>query len=416
MYIPDKELLRKYAEVIVRVGLNVQKGQKLLISHAPLDAFPLVREVTKAAYERGVRLVDVLWSDEQLAKIRFQSAPRDSFEEFSVWRARTLEEAARSGDAVLAISGSDPELLKGEDPELIDVAQKVAQQYMQGYRTYAMRNAMNWCIVSAATAPWASRVFPGKESESQERLLWDHIFRACRVDSDDPVASWNEHIKRLEKVEAFLNKKQYEAIHFTGPGTDLRVGLPERHVWNSAAASKSLQRGSSFVPNIPTEEVFTMPHKGKIEGTVSSSKPLHYMGNIIDAFSLKVVGGKVTEHTAKQGEEFLSRLLATDEGASMFGEVALVPHSSPISRMGILFYNTLFDENASSHMALGRSYRFCLEGGVEMDEEEFLERGGNMSMTHVDFMLGSAEMDVDGITEEGTREPLMRKGEWAFTP
>ena len=271
---------------------------------------------------------------------------------------------------------------------------------------------MQSTVITVPLAGWAAKVFPDVSSESQEAQMWEAIFECCRVGQDDPVSAWQAHMDQLVARNRYLNQRQYAALSMSAPGTDLSIGLPDGHVWFCARFTSPT--GLPYVCNLPTEELGTMPHKDKVEGIVTATKPLSYGGTLIEDFSLTFAGGRVVKATARKGEESLQRLLETDEGASRLGEVALVPHSSPISQTGRLFYNILFDENAANHLGLGTAYRFGLDGGQAMSEDEFAAAGGNQSMIHVDLMVGSGEMDVDGITKDGIAEPLMRDGEWAF--
>ncbi len=411
--LPDFETsLQKYAELIVKVGLNVRAGQRLLIV-APLPAAPLVRLVAQCAYESGARLVDVFYDDDQLLLQRFRSAPRDSFSDDLTWPWETAFQYAQRGDAVLRIAASDPELLRGQDPELLQAYNLARHKAQKSFSLEVSRNSLNWLIVGCASADWAARVFPDLPIEQREDQLWQAIFNTCRLARPDPLADWRQHIEHLALRRAYLTHKQYAALHYTAPGTDLTVGLPRGHIWMGGTLETA--RGQSFIPNMPTEEVFTVPHKEQINGTVTASKPLSYNGALIDGFSLRFEAGRVVEAKARSGEAVLQKMIATDEGAASLGEVALVPHSSPISQAGILFYNTLFDENAACHLALGRALRFCVPGGATLSDEALAAMGINASLIHVDFMIGSGEMNIDGLTSAGRREPVLRNGEWAFT-
>jgi aminopeptidase len=411
MSLEFEQYLRSYADLAVKIGVNVQPGQRLMI-RAPLDSAPLARLIAISAYQAGARLVDVIWEDEQLELIRFQNAPRDSFEEASSWLPNALLEYAQRGDALISIRGNDPDLLNNQDPNLIASARKAASIKFAPFMDRLMHTDLNWLVVSAPVVSWAAKVFSGLPAEQQMSRLWDMIFDVCRLKQPDPSAAWERHITQLSARSAYLNRKQYAALHYRAPGTDLRVGLPRGHVWESARAISA--KGIAFVPNMPTEEVFTMPHKDRVSGTVTASKPLNYSGTLIENFRLTFAEGRVVEIAAESGADSLRKLIATDAGAGRLGEVALVPHSSPISQSGLLFYNTLFDENAASHLALGRAYQSTLEGGTAMSDEEFSAAGGNNSLIHVDFMIGAAAMDIDGLTEDGAAEPVMRAGEWAF--
>jgi aminopeptidase len=411
---PSPEQLAKYADAILKVGLNLQAGQRLFINSptAP-QALPLVRAVAARAYQAGARYVSVLWGDEQLVKIRLENAPRDSFEEYPDWLAAGPLETARRGDAYLAISAHDPELLAGQDSDLLATMRKTDAQRNREYRTLQSAMAFNWLVVSVPVESWAAKVFPGAPADVGVDALWEAILAMCRINEADPVAAWQAHLAALKARREYMTVKQYTALKFSGPGTDLMVGLPEHHLW--LGGSVQAENGITFTPNMPTEEIFCLPHAGRVSGTVTATKPLIVGGNRVDGFSLTFEDGAVTRVTAQEGEQTLRHLLDTDAGARRLGEVALVQHNSPIAQSGLLFYNTLFDENAASHLALGRAYTVCLEGGTEMTEDAFAAAGGNLSLTHADFMIGSAAIDVDGLTAAGNAEPVMRKGEWAFT-
>lgn len=401
--------LQNYADLAVQIGVGLHPGQRLIV-RAPVESAPLVRLITESAYKAGARLVDPMWVDDAINLARFKYAPRDSFEEYPTWRAEGLTQAAERGDAILSVSATDPDLLKGQDPDLVTLTQRVNQKHMQPFYRHIMNDATNWCVISVPIASWAAKVFPNDPPEAQIAKLWEAIFTICRADQPDPIAAWQRHNEQLATKRSHLNARQYAALRYTAPGTDLTVGLPEGHIWHGGQSQTP--NGTTFFANVPTEEVFTLPHKDKTSGVVRSTKPLSYAGSLIDNFSLTFEAGRVVNVTAEKGEEVLRKLIETDEGAARLGEMALVPYSSPISQMGILFYNTLFDENASHHFALGRGYRFCLERGTEMSDAEFAAAGGNDSLTHIDFMIGSQEMDIDGLSATGETEPLMRAGEW----
>ena len=406
---PFEQQLHNYADVAVKIGVNLQAGQRLIV-RGPIEAAPLIRLITVSAYQAGAKLVDVIWSDDAVTLARFQYAPRDSFEEYPTWQAKGLIEAAQRGDAFIAIHATDPDLLKEQDSDLVALTQRTHQRHLQEYFAHIMSDKVNWCVISYPVASWAARIFPEVPTEQQVEKLGAAILTICRADQPDPVAVWQAHTQQLAARCDFLNAKQYTALKYTAPGTDLTVGLVANHIWHGG--QKETLTGIPFIPNVPTEEVFTMPHKDRVEGVVTSTKPLSYAGVLIENFRLKFVEGKIVEFAAERGEAVLRKLIETDEGAARLGEVALVPHNSPIAQSGVLFYNTLFDENASSHLAVGRAYRFCIEGGPQMSNEEFAAVGGNDSLTHVDFMIGSEAMDIDGLLADGTTEPLMRAGEW----
>jgi aminopeptidase len=404
--------LQNYADLTIQMGLNLQPGQRLIINRAPLESAPLVRLLAARAYRAGARLVDVMWSDDALTLARFNHAPRDSFKEFPSWRTDMLAKQVATGDALLSIYAVDPDLLQGQDPELISQVQQAYDRHMAGVREHLMRDRSNWTIITYPVASLAAKVFPASPVDKQVAKMWEAIFKSVRADQPDPLAAWQTQIQQLAERRDYLTGKRYTALKYRAPGTDLTLGLPEGHRWHGG--QKETLSGIPFIPNLPTEEVFSLPHKDRVAGVVTSTKPLNLAGVLIENFRLKFEQGKIIEVQAERGQETLQRLIATDEGAARLGEVALVPHSSPISQTGLLFYNTLYDENAASHLAIGRAYRFCLEAGEKMSDEEFAAAGGNTSLTHVDFMIGCRAMDIDGLTADGHPEPLMRQGEWAF--
>jgi aminopeptidase len=366
--------------------------------------------VTESAYKAGAKYVDVLISDEKLSRIQYELADPQDITYVPDWVMTRYENHYKDGNAELAIHSADPNLLEGISPELIAQARKARMQKFEPLRKY--ENVSNWCVVATAAPFWAQQVFPGIPVEEAQAKLWEAIFKACRIDTPDPVAAWQEHTRKLVKYKDYLNTKAYSALHYKAPGTDLTIGLPQHQKW--AGAEESFKNGITCTVNIPTEEVFTAPHKEKVDGIVTSSRPLNLSGTLIYSFTVTFENGRAVKVTAKKGEADLQKLIETDENAARLGEVALVPHGSPISQSGILFYNTLFDENAASHLALGNAYRSSINGGEDMTDEEFAAQGGNKSLIHVDFMVGSGEMDIDGICADGTREPVMRSGEWAF--
>ena len=411
-----EENLEKYVEVILKVGLNLQKGQRLLIYSTRgtplLELAPFVELITKKAYKMGAKFVEVIWNDPQLDLIRFQHAPRDSFEEFPTWISNAALEFAEKGDATLLLNADIPDLFVDQDPELMAIKKQTFYKHFKPAIDLRVKNATNWAIVAAPVDGWTEKIFPDIPPDKRKTKMWDTIFDICRVKQKDPVSAWNDHFDQLHGRTNYLNHKQYNALKLEAPGTDLTIGLPKGHIWEGGREKS--QNGIDFTANIPTEEIYTLPHKDKTEGVVTASKPLYFGGTRIEDFKLKFSEGKVIEATAGKGQKFLDQFIKTDEGASHLGEIALVPHSSPISQSGLLFYNGLIDENASCHIALGRAYSSCLENGNKMPDEEFMAAGGNISLIHIDFMIGSGEMDMDGIMEDETSEPIMRKGEWAF--
>jgi len=409
--------LDKYADLVVNLGLNLQPGQSLLVAGSALTGVdiylaPFVRLVAEKAYRRGAPLVDVIWWDPALECARFKLATADSFRSYPKWLGNAMVEHHEAGNAYLVVYAEDPGLLADFNPTTVAARLAAIGGTVAAARAYRSRNAINWAVVSAPTPAWAAHVFPGLAYADAEPRLWRLIFEACRVLDADPLSAWRAHVKDLSLRTAHLTHKQYTTLRYTAPETNLTIGLPEGHTWLSGLMVS--QSGIPFVANLPTEEVFTLPHRLKVEGTVTATKPLVTSGNSIEGMSLTFSEGKVTQATARKGEAFLKGLLRTDEGTARLGEVALVPHSSPISRMGVTFHNILFDENAASHLALGSAHRAALQGGASATDEQFLNAGGNLSQLHEDFMVGSGALDVDGIRGDGDVEPVMRAGEWAF--
>jgi aminopeptidase len=405
------EKLDRLAEVAVKVGLNLKAGQELIMS-APMDALPLARKITEQAYKAGALLVTTLYGDDPSVLARFQYAQDASFDYAPTWLQDGIANGFRGGAARLAIAGANPALLAKQDPAKVARANVAASKAGKPAMELITRHEINWTIVAAATPEWAKLVFPSEPEDVAVAKLWEAIFAASRVNVDDPVTEWKEHGERLKKRVDFLNAKRFSALHFKSADgtTDLKVGLADDHLW--AGGGTTAGNGVYCQPNIPTEECFTTPHKDRVDGVVRASKPLSHQGTLIENIAVRFKGGKIVEATATAGEDVLNRLISTDDGARRLGEVALVPHNSPIAQSGILFWNTLFDENAASHIALGQAYSTCLIGGEKMDNAALAKLGANESLIHVDWMIGSADMDVDGIAADGTAVPLMRKGAW----
>ncbi|MDP1715354.1 MAG: aminopeptidase [Anaerolineales bacterium] len=412
-----QEMLAKYAETIVKVGLNIRAGQRLIITlgatrGVPHQFSPLVHEITKAAYAVGAKYVEALWGDEEMLRLRAQHAPKDSFDEYPKWQIHAIMNMIEKGDALLSITGSNPDLLGSLDPEVIGKMQRIHLENWGAVSAKVTTNAINWCVVAAAGEAWAQKVFPDLKPEKAQEKLWDAIFEAARIDQPDPIAAWETHIANMRERAKYLQAKQFTGLHYKAPDTDFTLGLSDGHRWISAQSMA--QNGIAFTANMPTEEVFTLPDRNRGDGVITATFPLSYAGTLIEDFQVTFENGRITKVNAKKGEAALQKLVDTDEGSHRLGEVALVPASSPIGQRGHLFYNTLFDENASCHIAIGRAYRFTLTGGEELNDEEFISAGGNISLNHVDFMIGSPMMDIDGLYKNGRREPVMRKGEWAF--
>lgn len=403
-----EQLLDRLGEVAVRIGLNVAHGQQVLIT-APLDAVALVRRITEHAYKAGASLVTTFYSDDETTLARFQHAPDDAFDTAPVWMADGVARAFREGAARMAITGSNPTLLRDQSPERISRANRASSKANRPAMELITQFAVNWNIVACATPAWAAQVFPDLAPDEALKALWNGIFKASRVDVADPVADWTAHNAALHARAKLMNDSRFDALHFAGPGTDLTVGLADGHAW--AGGSEKAGNGIICNPNIPTEEIFTTPHRLRVEGTVCSTKPLFHQGSLIDDIAVHFEGGRIVEAHASKGQDVLGRILDTDEGARRIGEVALVPHGSPISSSGILYRNTLFDENASSHIALGQAYTKCLFDIEGQSPEQLIERGANDSLIHIDWMIGSDKINLDGL-KDGSRTPLMRAGEW----
>ncbi|SHI17134.1 aminopeptidase [Sporanaerobacter acetigenes] len=405
-------MLENYARLAVKVGINIQKGQKLVVN-SPIECADFVRLVAKCAYEEGASDVYVEWHDEELLLMKYINAPMEVFEKFPKWKADGFAQMAEEGAGFLSIAASNPELLKDVDPEKIAASNKSSSTAMKKFREYTMGNKNSWCVISIPTKDWATKVFPDVSEDDAIEKLWEAIFKTVRIDKEDPVKAWEEHLENVNEKVKFLNEKKFKTLHYTSSnGTDLTIELPKGHIW--AGGGENTTGGVYFVANMPTEEVFTMPKKTGINGLVVSTKPLNYGGNLIDNFKLTFKDGKVVDFEAEKGYETLKHLLDTDEGSRYLGEVALVPYDSPISNSNILFYNTLFDENASCHLAFGMAYPTCIEGGNDMNEKEKEAHGVNTSLVHVDFMVGAKDLDIVGETESKEKFQVFKNGNWAF--
>ncbi len=397
------------AQVAVNVGLGLQHGQELLMT-ASLDALPLARRITEHAYRAGASLVTTMYSDDETTLMRYQLAPDESFDRAAGWLYDGMAAAFKSGAARLAIAGGNPMLLSNADPDKVGRANRSMSKAYRPALEYISRHDINWTIVAAATPAWAAAVFPDDTSDVALAKLWDAIFAASRIHTADPVSAWKQHDATLHNHAARLNEKRYSALRYRGPGTDLVLGLADDHVWLGGGTTAG--NGLYCIPNIPTEEVFSMPHKDRVDGTVTATKPLSHQGTMIEGIQVRFEHGRIVDARATRGQEVLQRLIDTDEGARRLGEVALVPHSSPIASSGIIFSNTLFDENAASHIAMGQAYASCVRDGEKLSPEQLAAKGANTSLIHVDWMIGSDKLDIDAITAGGTEEPLMRGGEW----
>ncbi len=406
----DELKIDKLANLAVKRGVGLQKGQNLLIT-ASIESIPLVRKIAEHAYKEGANIVTPLFTDSEITLSRFKFAPNESFDTATDWLYNGMGEAFDNNTARMAIAGDDPMLLSKMDPDKVSRANKATAKAYKPARERITEFKINWNIISWPGSAWASRVFPDLPLNEAIVKLADAVFDASRASVDDPIQAWDDHNEKLRIKTKWLNEQNFAALQYNGPNTDLKIGLADEHEW-MGGASKA-QNGIICNPNIPSEEVFTTPHAYKVEGTVSSTKPLSYQGTLIDNINVTFKEGKIIESKATRGEEVLHKVLKSDEGASRIGEVALVPHSSPISQSGIIFYNTLFDENAASHIALGQCYSKCFKGDSDLSRDEISKRGGNSSMIHIDWMIGSDQIDVDGIDKNGNAIPVFRKGEWA---
>ncbi|TCL53709.1 aminopeptidase [Allofournierella massiliensis] len=410
----NQELLNKYAAFTVQVGVNVQKGQTLII-RCPVEGAYFGRACMEAAYKAGARDVVIRWEDEKAARIRMELGEEEALSETKPYELRSYLDYAESegGCCLLAIHASDPEIFKGLDTGKINRVSLAKQEAMKSWREYTMKDRVQWCVVAIPTPAWAASVFPGLDEDEAQEKLWSAIFDVCRVTGGDPVSAWKEHVAKTSACRDKLNELQLESIHMTSAnGTDLTVGLAEGHTWEGACSKA--ENGAVFIANVPTEEVFTAPHRERVNGVVKGTKPYVYNGQLIEGFSVTFKDGVVVDYSAEKNAELLGQLLDSDEGARRIGEIALVPASSPINRSGLLFYNTLFDENAACHIAFGAGYPTTVKGGAAMTTEELLACGVNDSAIHEDVMVGAEDMTITGLTKSGETVTIFENGEWAI--
>ena len=406
-----EKLKRDYAELVVRSCMNIQKGQRLVIT-CNIENADFARLCASVAYDAGCKEVVMWWEDDELKRMKYLRAADDVFDKVDSWYVDFRDNLSKEGAAFLHIESDDPELLKGVDPERITRAQKSAAKPLEAYRKRMMRSECPWTVCSAPSKAWAKAVFPELSEDDAVERLWKEILNACRVDGGDAIKNWKDHVNAIKKHVDIMNGYRFNTLNYkNSAGTDVTLDLAEGHIWTGG--EEKGPNGTMFAANIPTEEVFTVPDRRTMNGTLVATKPLSLNGSIVDGFSFKVKDGKIIEVHAEKGEEILREAISVDEGASYFGEVALVPFDSPINKSGVLFLNTLFDENAACHFAFGEAYP-CIEGAETMTEEEYKAKGVNSSMTHIDFMVGSADLEIIGITHDGKEIPVFRNGNFVF--
>lgn len=404
--------IENYVELILEKGINLQKNQ-ILVMNSPVEVYDFTRKIVKKAYELGASEVVVHWNDEISVKYRYMHGADEIFDIFPEWQRESLEYYRKKGAAFLSVYANDPDNLKDVDKERVARAQKARSIALKEYYENVMRNSNQWCVVSAPTKAWAEKVFPEFSGDKAKDALWEAILKIVRADNNEAISEWNIHLENLKNRTEYLNKKAFDKLKYRNSlGTDLEIGLPENHIW--VGGGEESQKGVYFVANIPTEEIFTLPHRERVNGVVVSSKPLIYGGSTIDKFRLKFENGKVVEYSAEIGEDVLEKLLNTDENARYLGEVALVEDRSPISQSKRVFYNTLYDENASCHLALGRAYPSCLKNSAGKNEDELKQLGVNDSLIHEDFMIGTSDMEIIGVDKDGNETLIMKNGNFVF--
>lgn len=408
----NKSFLIKYASLAVNIGVNIQKDNILVIS-SPIETAEFARLITEEAYKSGAKDVIVHYGDQKLTKIKLENSSLETISNIPEWQAESYNYYARQEACFISISASDPDGLKGVPVEKIGASQKARTSALKEYFDNSMSNKCRWCVLSVPTLSWAKKVFPKVSDDEAMESLWDVIFKTVRVYTENPVNAWKKHNAYLEEKIKFMNNNNFKSVHLkSANGTDLNIELPEGHIW--AGGSEGDVNGIPFNANIPTEEVFTLPKKTGVNGIVYSSKPLSYGGNLIDNFSITFKDGKAIDFTAETGYDLLKQMLESDEGAKYLGEVAFVPYNSPISNSKLIFFNTLFDENAACHLAFGRAYESCVKDADKYSEEELEKIGVNNSVIHVDFMIGTSDLEITGINKNGEAIQIFSNGNWAF--
>ena len=407
-----QEKLEKYAELAVCVGVNLHKGQEVVLQ-SPCECAYFAREIAAAAFRHGAGDVIVHYHDEALQRIRLDNASLETLTDIPPWLADSVNYYADRDAVMISIAASNPDIFEGADPEKAAARTRASRAATRPMTDARMLGRVRWNILSIPTAGWAKKVFPDLSEREAVEKLWEAIFTCVRMDEGDPVAAWKQHNEQLHRRTEYLNEMQFDSLHYQNSlGTDVTVGLPEHHIWSGGGDLD--EKGVFYMPNIPTEEVFSLPHKDRVNGTLKSALPLNYDGHLIDKFSITYQDGKMTDFSAETGYEALKSIFDTDEGALRLGEIALVPYDSRISNLGILFYNTLFDENASCHFAIGSAYPSCLKDGDKMTPEQREAAGFNDSLTHVDFMVGTRDLSITGKTKDGREVPIFVNGNWAF--
>lgn len=409
-----QEQLKKYAELAVKVGVNLQPGQNLVIGYGIRQVLPehveFSRLLTEAGYEAGAKFVQIDWGDEWWLRETIHRGSMDTFANRVRWQAQWVQQLADEGAAFLAIPAANPDLFKGLDLARVTSFTNVQAEIFRPFNDKRTNDEYSWSLLSAPTQDWADKVYPELSPKERLEALWQGILKAARADGPDPVANWAVHLENLRMRAEWLNRLQVRTLHYQGPGTDFTIEMPQGHYWN--AASQQTPQGVTFVANIPTEEVYSVPLRTGVNGTVSSTMPLNHNGTLIEGIQIRFEQGRIVQATATSGQEALNHIVETDEGSHYLGEVALVPVDSPIFQMGRLFYNTLFDENASCHLAVGNAYPL-IKGGHDLARSEWLAHGLNQSLVHVDFMIGGPKLNIDATTRSGAIVPIFRNGHWA---
>ena len=404
--------LDRFATLLVRKGAAIKPGQELVLQ-APVERADFVRRVVAAAYRAGAGHVTVLWGDDEVSRLTYENVDIDWFRTVPAWEREQLNSLAEAGAAFLFLDGSDPAALKGIDPAKPATRRKARNEQCKSFRDGMDFGRNVWCIAGVPVAAWARTVYPDLSEAEAVYRLWVAILSTSRADGDDPESAWETHNASFEKKKRFLNEHRFDALRYrSSNGTDLVVGLAKNHIWDGGAGRT--QSGVVFFPNIPTEEVFTSPDRNRADGIVHSALPLAHGGQLIRDFWLRFEGGRVVEFGAAEGEDVLRQIIEADEHSASLGECALISKNTPIRQTETLFFNTLFDENASCHLALGMGFPECVKGGLDMNKDELLAAGINQSVVHVDFMIGTDDMDIWGVAEDGTETPVFVNGQWAW--